>query len=264
MTESSTASPTDQTHASTPATSGSSKGTLLGMVALLLVAAVSGWAAYIYVTGTDGFSWKRFAFQNPRPNLVKYTGRILFNGKPLSGGFVMAYEMEKNAPSAMGQLDKDGRFSLMTDVDGYKEGCRPGKYKLVVNVNYPSRPVQFSPDPMLPPEYYDPQRTPVEIEVSSDPEQNVDRVLRLEGELLPPPKAKRPRKGKNQGKSKKQPADPAARLEQMMKNDKNGDGKLSPDEVTGDFRRAFDLVDKNKDGYLDSEELKDALGIGRR
>ena len=43
----------------------------------------------------------------------------------------------------------------------------------------------------------------------------------------------------------------AARLKAM---DKNGDGKLSRDEFTGPPPR-FDMLDKNKDGFIDSQEM---------
>lgn len=45
----------------------------------------------------------------------------------------------------------------------------------------------------------------------------------------------------------------------MMERDANGDGKLSRDELPGPFaERMFDNNDTNKDGFLDSTELKAA------
>ena len=47
--------------------------------------------------------------------------------------------------------------------------------------------------------------------------------------------------------------------------DKNGDGKLSKDEVPPDLRERFDELDLNKDGFLDKDELtKHAARIVRR
>jgi EF hand len=44
---------------------------------------------------------------------------------------------------------------------------------------------------------------------------------------------------------------------QLMAGDKNGDGKLSRDEVMGLVLPHFDQFDRNKDGLLDAEELKE-------
>jgi len=58
---------------------------------------------------------------------------------------------------------------------------------------------------------------------------------------------------------------PEARAERMMaERDKNGDGKLSPEEVPNE--RFFQMLDKNKDGFVTSDELKgmgDSRGKGR-
>src|SRR5262249_38680809 len=50
--------------------------------------------------------------------------------------------------------------------------------------------------------------------------------------------------------------DPASFAKQMMARDKNGDGKLSIKEVQGLVRPFFEQFDKNKDGFLDLDELK--------
>ncbi|HUG90193.1 MAG TPA: hypothetical protein VML55_05140 [Planctomycetaceae bacterium] len=45
--------------------------------------------------------------------------------------------------------------------------------------------------------------------------------------------------------------------------DQNSDGKLTPDELSGNLREAFPLIDKNEDGGIDQEEL-DAWRAQRR
>lgn len=50
---------------------------------------------------------------------------------------------------------------------------------------------------------------------------------------------------------------PAQFVERLMENDANGDGKLSRDELPGQFAdRLFESGDANKDGYLDRAELE--------
>ena len=45
-------------------------------------------------------------------------------------------------------------------------------------------------------------------------------------------------------------------LENWLKMDRDGDGKLSNDETTGLMKRFFDRNDANKDGFLDRQELE--------
>jgi hypothetical protein len=51
--------------------------------------------------------------------------------------------------------------------------------------------------------------------------------------------------------------DPVEFGKQMLERDKDGDGKLSRDEVMGLVLPHFDHFDTNKDGRLDAEELKE-------
>jgi hypothetical protein len=43
---------------------------------------------------------------------------------------------------------------------------------------------------------------------------------------------------------------------QMLTYDRDGDGKLTKDEVKGLIRPYFDELDRNRDGFLDAEEIK--------
>jgi hypothetical protein len=50
----------------------------------------------------------------------------------------------------------------------------------------------------------------------------------------------------------------------MMTFDKDGDGKLSKDELPGPMRVLLDRADVNKDGFLDRAELTVAAEQGTR
>jgi hypothetical protein len=50
--------------------------------------------------------------------------------------------------------------------------------------------------------------------------------------------------------------DPETFANQLMSGDKDGDGKLKPEEVRGLVRPHFNDFDKSKDGFLDFDELK--------
>lgn len=53
--------------------------------------------------------------------------------------------------------------------------------------------------------------------------------------------------------------DPARFVERMMENDKNGDGKLTAEELPGPMAQMVQDGDKNGDGALDREELTAAV-----
>lgn len=56
------------------------------------------------------------------------------------------------------------------------------------------------------------------------------------------------------------PPDPEQFIARMMQRDANGDGKLSRDELPGQFaERMFETGDANGDGFLDKEELQKAF-----
>jgi hypothetical protein len=59
------------------------------------------------------------------------------------------------------------------------------------------------------------------------------------------------------------PARMLARMAERFKElDKNGDGKLSAEEL-GDRKRMFEMLDTDKDGFVDQDELK-AMGAKLR
>ena len=63
-------------------------------------------------------------------------------------------------------------------------------------------------------------------------------------------------------------ADQIAQL--LMRGDKNGDGKLSPEEIPPQIKDRFGSIDLNKDGFIDQDELvafaktQDKTGNARR
>ena len=62
--------------------------------------------------------------------------------------------------------------------------------------------------------------------------------------------------GDNAGKEKSKDAGNSSIVTKMMAFDKNGDGKLTRDEITDPrLLRLFDLADTNKDGVVTKEEL---------
>lgn len=237
--------------------------TVFAIVAIVLVGGVSAWAAYVWITGKDGFNWRRFTLRDANRELVKYDGQILFNGEPLTSGHVQTYPVaEDGPPGAIGVLDEQGRFTLDTHVKGHlTSGAYVGEYKLVVEARYPAVAGRLAPaEKMLSDEYYDPEKTPLRLTVSADPEQN-HHVFRLTGELRKPPPSGRPG-------GKKQPRDPAAIIRRIMENDADGDKKISKDEAPQRLKDSFDRMDADGDGFLDEQELKDAFsrrsGRGKR
>jgi Ca2+-binding EF-hand superfamily protein len=48
-------------------------------------------------------------------------------------------------------------------------------------------------------------------------------------------------------------------INRLFENDRDGDGKLSRDEVPQGKEGIFDLADTNQDGYVDRSELESAL-----
>lgn len=256
-----TTPPPEQSPDSTSSDTASSKGAVLGVIALLLVAAVAVWAAYIYITGKDGFSWRRFAFQEEKqPILVPATGQLFFNGKPMDNGDIRAYPVDAEAGGkmALAAIGPDGKFELMTDVDGLKPGALPGTYKLVLNVIYPNQPGQLAPTRRLPDKYYSASTTPVTITVTDDQEKNYFPI-REEGEEAPPP-------GGRGGGRKKRGKRPSREeiIKRILAGDKDGDGRISRAEASDRLKSRFDQLDANQDGFLDKGELEAGLRFRKR
>ena len=57
--------------------------------------------------------------------------------------------------------------------------------------------------------------------------------------------------------------DPEQMIDQMFENDKNSDGKLSSDEVSGRMAVFFKRLDTNQDGFVTKEEAQTMMAGGR-
>jgi|GEM_PF-2438332 len=252
-------SPTDPTSTSTPPTSSSSKGTVVGLIALLLVAAVGGWAGYIYVTGKDGFSWKRFTFQSgKRPPFVPVTGQLFYNGQPMVSGTVQAVPVDPDsgAKTAFGPLDQDGNFRLLTDIDGrMTPGAFAGEYKFLLNVVGQSVGASAPPE-LLPKEYYDASTTPLKFTIAEGETNHF--VIKEQGEEIRSARTERSKFAGKQGRPSRQEF-----VTRIMDNDRDGDGRISREEAPERLRPNFERMDANQDGFLDRDELNAGLRSGR-
>lgn len=148
---------------------------LVGAIVVLLLIAVMGRACYVWIDGGDEFDLRRFAFLGEQ-ELVYYDvqGTVSFNGTPVDHGHVEAIPLKKEGQPdrIIGPIQEDGSFELYSDVGGkLTPGAVAGKYKLLLIVHHPTRPLE-APSPILPDEYYDESKTPIEITVTSDPQQN--------------------------------------------------------------------------------------------
>jgi hypothetical protein len=114
--------------------------------------------------------------------LVPFSGRVIFEGKPVTVGGVATMRLDDQLDSATGALDEDGRFVLRTNGE---PGAYTGRHKLVITSNTPTMP----PRALIPPKYSGMSTTPLIIDVSDDPAKNQQEFV-LEGTLPgsePPP-----------------------------------------------------------------------------
>jgi len=70
--------------------------------------------------------------------------------------------------------------------------------------------------------------------------------------------------GGRQGGQGGQGGDGGDFVARLMQNDKNGDGKLSKDELPERMQAMFGNLDKNSDGFLDKAELEAAIAQMRQ
>lgn len=68
-----------------------------------------------------------------RPARVPVSGKVLIDGRPLSGGFIRF--VPSDARPSGGKIDKNGRFTL-TCYDG-GDGAVPGTHRIEVSANQP-------------------------------------------------------------------------------------------------------------------------------
>ena len=117
-----------------------------------------------------------------RPPLVAAGGRVLYNGEPLEGALVTTTPTRSGLKPSIGVTDGEGRFRLMTDVEGtYAEGAYAGTHRVTVSKH--DKPKGASPPPLLTPDRYNsPQETPLTITVTRSPEENEFPLELTDGE----------------------------------------------------------------------------------
>ena len=95
--------------------------------------------------------------REPAISLVPVTGRVVYRGQGVKRATVQLIPDAAggtHAPSATGQTDESGSFTLQTPPFG--PGVAPGRYKVTVQ--------QYGP-PGLPPKYGNPAETPLRAQV---------------------------------------------------------------------------------------------------
>jgi hypothetical protein len=112
--------------------------------------------------------------------LAPVRGRVLWNGNPVTIGAVMTIYDDDPLLGAIGGLDSEGRFELMTNG---QMGAAVGRH----TVRVASFPDGMNPPPLVPRQYAYFESTPLFIEVRSDSKLN-DFELLLEGEAPPQPR----------------------------------------------------------------------------
>ena len=124
--------------------------------------------------------------QGPREK-VKFTGIVTYQGKPVTVGSVMTEFVGDPMDFSIGFLDAEGRFSLETNGE---PGASVGRHRVRISSMAPGIP----PRPLVPPKYLENATTPLEIDVTSDPDANVV-TFELEGEIPQPASAGGPPAG---------------------------------------------------------------------
>lgn len=123
-------------------------GTVLGI-------AILGGAGYLV---TDYLTNRPLSF-------VKVTGRVTWDGQPVSVGSVMTLPVDNPHQPSIGPLSAEGRFELTTNG---VSGAVVGTHKVMV-ASYGSGAV---PAPLVPGDYLKPATTPLTIEVTEDAAKN--------------------------------------------------------------------------------------------
>jgi hypothetical protein len=123
----------------------------IAVVLLLLVLAVAGTIAA--VGGVEPFR------DLISPALVEVTGKVTYNGKPMSDGFIQTYYERKGWMGALGLIEKDGTFRLRTNGE---PGAFSGSHRVIVSW----MDNNFPPQSLLPERYGDPRKTPFVVHIS--------------------------------------------------------------------------------------------------
>jgi hypothetical protein len=125
---------------------------ILGLVVGIMVLVALVFAAAEYVNNQP------FAY-------AKVTGRVMWNGKPITIGAVLTRHSSSPRETAVGALDSDGKFELITNG---KPGAAIGLHKVIV-ASYKQEGMGI---PLVPAPYLKAETTPLSIAVTSDPAKN--------------------------------------------------------------------------------------------
>jgi hypothetical protein len=195
---------------SSPVTPPTKEGTSPVSIAVLcILAGVSAWACYVWVTGENGFDIRRFAMVGERQiDFHAVDGEVFFNDESVTVGHVEAVPVDDrySLTRVIAPITDSGAFEFYTEVDGkLTKGVPAGEYKLLLMVSHPS-PGLGAPSPMLPPQYYDPARTPLSMAVTSDQDKK-HITIKEQGELLPDVAGQNARSRSNEDRETDDPAD---------------------------------------------------------
>lgn len=145
--------------------------------------------ALIVILGVSAAGYFLWTVQAGPPALVEYSGRVLYKGEPVTTGGVLTERVDDSLMGAVGVLDQDGRFTLITNGE---PGAYVGTHKLAVSAMSSGSP----PRPLVPGKYTQPGTTPLRIEVTSDPTRNQGEFVLEESDDQPketPPSATKTR-----------------------------------------------------------------------
>lgn len=127
-------------------------GRVVGVVAGIMVLVALAFAGVEYVN-------------NQASTYAKVTGRVMWEGKPVTIGAVMTQHTTSPTETAVGGFDSEGKFELMTNGT---PGAAVGVHKVIV--------ASYEPDsmgiPLVPAEYLKMATTPLSINVTNDPAKN--------------------------------------------------------------------------------------------
>jgi len=115
--------------------------------------------------GVGAGGWYLLIRESKPPALVPYSGRVFYNGAPVSTGGILTEPFDKELIGAVGALDKEGRFTLITNG---QPGAYLGRHKLAVSAMTGGSP----PTPIVPAVYVDLRSTPLEIEIYDQESKN--------------------------------------------------------------------------------------------
>ncbi|MEZ6061901.1 MAG: hypothetical protein R3C19_16270 [Planctomycetaceae bacterium] len=185
---------------------------LVLLLVLLVAIAAAGRAAYVWVMTDGNLTFRRFAFmEEPKVELYPVTGKVIFNGEPLTGGHIELYSVDGSVKPdrIIGPLKSDGSFELYTDFNGtLGTGAPSGDFKVVLLVYHPTGPLE-APVQMLPAEFYDHNKSPITVKVTTDAAQN-QLTIEADGEIQEKPARNRPPGGRRPAGDSPDEASPEA------------------------------------------------------